>query len=576
MYDGKITPEFLTEALEAFADYKKDKQPYYELQKDNERFYRSWYERRVSELESKLDCRNSLVFSAIENAVATASENYPVPNILERDESNEEAADALSKVVPIVLEYAGMKNLYKENMRNKCKKGTAIYSVTCNEAAENVDIRIIDFCDFFCDMHVDDIQDSAFVFLLSAVPNNELSACFPEHKDMFTGNAAVETLSDTDTITLKNCTLITDCYYKKDGAVHLIKLCNDEIIAATEDMPGYENGLYNHGLYPFVIDRLYPIDRCPLGFGMIDVAKSAQIQLDKLNNAITENLMLNSKVRFLSKRNGGIDEKDLRNYEKNVVHYDGDSSAIVPIVGKEINANYLSHRDILKDELKEILANRDFQQGQTMGGVTAASAIQVLQQAGEKRSRLMSDDTYESFKDIVYMVIELIRQFYVTPRKFRTTDKHGTKTFIEFSNSLMCSCKTVSDRAAEFDIDVVPQKENPFTREAYNNTILTFWQSGMFDPNAYDSAYVAISSMQFDGKEKLLNELEELHNNFLKQQEAAKDQAEAPSSSQIPAKPGGSVINPLSVPGGDMTQNISPAQGADLGGLIPIPLTGGA
>ena len=584
MYDGVITSKFLTEALEALSDYKLDKEPYLKAQRDNDRLYKSWYSKSVDDINNKLKCTNSLVFSAIENAVATANENYPMADILERDEDSADAATALSKIVPVVLEYSGFKKLYKANMRSKHKHGTAFYCVTCNEATENVDIRILDFCDVYFDMHVDDVQDSKFLFILSAIDNEELIRRFPEHKDMFQGDAAVDTLEQDSSFRIKNSTVITDCYYKRNGSLHLMKICDNEVIAATEDMPGYENGLYDHGLFPIVVDRLYPIDRCPLGFGMIDIAKSTQLQIDKLNTAITENIMINSRPRYLAKRNGGIDEAEFRDISKNVVHYEGETGALVPIIGKEVNAYYLSHRDVVKDELKELLANRDFQQGTTMGGVTAASAIQVLQQAGEKRSRLMSDDSYDAFRDIVYMVIELIRQFYNTPRSFRFTNDRGRKSFISFSNAMLKkNGADLDDDPAEFDIDIVPQKENPFSREAFNNTILTLWQSGMFNPDLYDSAKVAISSMQFDGKEKLLGSLEDMHEDYIKKQQDASHSAAAPQSASSPypgapaevPMPDTQMIEPLTVPADDMTQQITPFDGADMSQYVQIPITGG-
>ena len=57
--------------------------------------------------------------------------------------------------------------------------------------------------------------------------------------------------------------------------------------------------------------------------------------------------------------------------------------------------------------------------GGTASGVTAATAIAALQEAGGKLSRNMIDDGYEAFSDVVTLVIELIRQFYQLPRQFR-------------------------------------------------------------------------------------------------------------------------------------------------------------
>ena len=57
------------------------------------------------------------------------------------------------------------------------------------------------------------------------------------------------------------------------------------------------------------------------------------------------------------------------------------------------------------------------------------------------------------------------------------------------------------------EIDVVPQRESPYTRETANNTILTFWQNGLFEPENAQAAVIALKSMSFDGKERLIADI---------------------------------------------------------------------
>lgn len=540
LYKGKVSRELLSSALDAYRQYKSDKEPLVARIKDNERFYRRSYEYSHTALEASMECDTSFIFSSIENTRADAVENFPSPNILERDPEGSEAAEVLSKVVPAQLDVSDFKRVYKKCVRDKLKEGTAIYGVFYNEFTRNIDIKSIDILDIFVDMHIADIQDSKFLFISAAVSNDALKRQYPEFSDLFTGDATVETL--TDDYVLKDRTLVIDAYYKKDGNVHMMKLVDSTIIAATEDMEGYEDGLYRHGKYPVVFDVLYPVEHCPFGFGMIDIAKSTQISINKMDRAITENIMINSKPRYMCRKGSGINEKEFSDLKKNIVHYEGDPNGIQPISGISINEYYLNHRERKKDELKELLANRDFQQGSTSGGVTAASAIQTLQEAGEKRARSMIDDSYDSYKDIVVMIIELMREFFDEPRYYRTSDEFGHKDFTEFDNSMLyakiASGEQYTDpetgetvfpavewRPLEFDIDVTPQRENPYSQEKMNNTILTFWQSGFMTPDNIPIAVLALKNMHFDGKEKFISDLQsfkdEYDAQFAAQQQAA-------------------------------------------------------
>ena len=513
-YSGKVPTAFIDEALEAYRTYKSDRDPLVQRIRDNEAFYRRSYERLYGSIESEMDCDTPFIFAAIENCRADAIDNYPNANVIEREPEGTAVAELLSKVVEAQLEISNFKSVYKENIRNKLKYGTAVYGVFYDEPGGNIDIRAIDILDVYVDMHIPNIEDSRFVFISAAIENGILQKRYPEFSRMFSGDAEVETL--TDTYTLKDRTNILDCYYKNpDGAVHMMKICDGVVIAATEDMEGYESGLYSHGRYPVVFEVLYPCEHSPFGFGMIDIGKSTQISINKLDAAITENIMCASKPRYLTKRNGGINEEEFCDIGKSIVHYEGDTDSIRAIDHSSINEYYLSHREFKKDELKEILANRDFQQGSTTGGVTAASAIETLRQAGEKRSRAIVNDSYDSFKQIVYMVIELMRQFFNEERVYRISDSTGKKAFAKFSNAMLYRPELldsdVSFRELMFDIDVVIQRENPYSRESINNTILQLWSNGIFADENRERAVVAVKNMQFDGKERLITDLQALY-----------------------------------------------------------------
>jgi hypothetical protein len=193
------------------------------------------------------------------------------------------------------------------------------------------------------------------------------------------------------------------------------------------------------------------------------------------------------------------------------------------------------HREKKIDELKEISGNRDWNNGGTSNGVTAASAIEALQSSGQKLARANIDDTYDSYKEIIYMIIELVRQFFGKKKTYRITDENGQKDFVEFSAREMYS--TVKDifgfgngesRKAEFDVSVVVQKENPFTRETNNQTINALWAAGYFVPDNMELSVMALQCMHFDGKDKLI----ELMQEYMKKQKQQSKTAEAAKEGQ--------------------------------------------
>ena len=185
VYTGKLKPEFISRMFSAYDTYKADKESLKNRIKDDERFYRSSYSRYVSKIKSKMICDTPFIFSAIENARADAIENFPSANILERDPDGSEIAEKLTKIVPAQLEISNYKKVYKDNIRNKYKYGTAIYSVTYNEFRDSIDINSIDITDIFVDMHISDPQESQFMFISNAIENDILKEQFPKYKELF-------------------------------------------------------------------------------------------------------------------------------------------------------------------------------------------------------------------------------------------------------------------------------------------------------------------------------------------------------------------------------------------------------
>ncbi len=507
MTASKISREFLSKALSAFDKYKGDKEYLNRRVRENDYWYKARYGKLINPLSNETEPVTAFIFSAIENKFADAVDNYPTPNILEREPSDRKLTELLSKIVPVQLDLADFKSAYKTNWRRKLKHGTGIYGVFYKN--KKIKICSLSILNVYCDMHVDNVQDSKFLFIVNAVDNDELKALYPDHVEKFTGSATVETFDGSHEA--EDRTEIVDCYYKKDGKVHCMKLCRGEVIASTED-GDYPDGIYRHGMYPVVFDTLYPEEDCPFGFGVIDICKNPQIYIDRLDGAIIKNAVLSSKIRFLIKDSGAVNEEEVLDCENDIIHVAGsvDNDSIRELQTSGLPGYVMNHRTKKIEELKEIAGNRDFQQGGTNGGVTAASAISILQESGNKLSRASIDDAYDKYRQIVIMVIELMREFFTKPRIFRITGDNGKSEFAEFSSALMY--KSLPDawhkkEPVEFDIDIVPQKQNPFQRESNNTTVIQLWQAGFFNPQNAEMAAVALEAMSFDGKEKIIEEL---------------------------------------------------------------------
>ena len=254
----------------------------------------------------------------------------------------------------------------------------------------------------------------------------------------------------------------------------------------------------------------------PAGFGYIDVGKSAQEYIDRGNAAILKNMLFNSSPRFFTRLDGGVNEEEFADLSKDIVHVDGNlgQDSIMPISFSTLGGNFIEVINNKIEELKEVTGNRDVSTGGTAPGVTAASGIAAMQEAGSKLSRDNNKASYRGFRKIVLMVIELIRQFYDLPRCFRIMGESGAARFVQYSNAgiqpQMQGVEFGTDmgfRLPLFDVEVTAQKASPYSKMSQNELALQFYGAGFFNPQMADQALACLDMMDFDRKHFVMQKI---------------------------------------------------------------------
>ena len=149
-------------------------------------------------------------------------------------------------------------------------------------------------------------------------------------------------------------------------------------------------------------------------------------------------------------------------------------------------------------------------------GLTAASAIAALQEAGSKLSRDMLKSAYRSFAKECYLIIELMRQFYDEQRVFRVTGETGQTEYTPFSAAQLRAVPggeiggvQLGDHEPVFDITVSAAKKSTFSRLSQNETAKECYQMGFFAPANADAALAALDMMDFEGIEKVRQRVSE-------------------------------------------------------------------
>lgn len=489
------------------------------------------------------------LFNVIMGKHADAIAAYPAPAIRPREPDDREEAAKLSSVLPVILEQNDFEEVYSDSQWTKLKQGTLIWHVKWDSSKLNglgdISVQPVDILSFFWEPGVRDLQKSKNIFLTEMVDNDLLVEKYPELRGKLNSNPQIQQKYNTDdVINFDNKSMVVDWYYKKyqNGrqVLHFAKLVGDTVLQSTENdteqkydtltlpdgsivqqpagRPMAETGLYDDGEYPFVVDALFPVEGSIAGYGYIDIGKSTQEQIDRMNQAIVKNAIMATTPRWFKRSDGSVNEQEFADWTKPFVHVDGNlgQDSLVPIQVNMLSSNYIAILQNKIEELKWTTGNTDVNNGATNSGVTAASAIAALQEASGRSSKDSTKSAYRAYARMIRMVIERIRQFYDLPRQFRIVGQRGAEQFVQYSNQGLqpqtlygANGKPDGLRKPVFDIEVSAQKASEYTSMAQNELALQFFQLGFFNPQMVDQALSTLDMMDFDGKDSIIQKIQE-------------------------------------------------------------------
>ncbi len=252
---------------------------------ENEEFWRLRHWDRIPEKGTgALQTRSAWLVNVILSKHADAMDAYPEPNCLPREPGDEAQARLLSAILPVVLQQNDFELTWSDNWWKKLKAGFAIYGVFWDPSRMNglgdVAIRKVDPLSLYWEPGICDLQRSRSLFHVELEDDDALLERYPELEGKLglKGFTAFRYLYD-DAADVSGKSPVVDWYYKKTVSgrtvLHYVKFVGDTVLFATENDPAYAGGLYDHGLYPFFADVLFPEEGTPAGFGYGDLCKDA-------------------------------------------------------------------------------------------------------------------------------------------------------------------------------------------------------------------------------------------------------------------------------------------------------------
>ena len=545
----KIGADEVRKASEILRKYKEGKARLEQKIIANEEFWKLRQWNYMNDGVADFKPATAWLWSCIQSRYSDAMDSYPTCNFQPRQQDDKPEAKKLSSIVPVILEQNRYEDVYSDVVWYTLKHGGSVQGIfwdgTKHNGLGDVAIKKIDFINLFWESGITDIQESRNVFNTELVANEILEQRYPQCKGKL-GEKSV-TLAKylyDDNVDTSDKSVVIDWYYHTyvngKKTLQYVKYVNDIVLYATENeiiapekvtidpetripltiplgKSIAERGLYDHALYPFVTMALYPIEGSICGYGLTDIGRDTQIQIDCLNKAVTDNAVEGASPRYFIKGDGTVNEKEYADKSKKFVHVEGNigEENIRPIDTKQLDSIYVNFLNQKIEELKYVTSNQDSNNGVAPSGVTAASAIAALQETAGKNARSANKTFHRAFRDVCYQIVELIRQFYDIPRTFRIMADGMKEEFVQYDNTgitpqqQMTMGENMGLRMPEFDIDVTSEKANPYKKMEINELALAFYNNGFFNPQMTDQALACLNMMDFTKKEDVMQKIQE-------------------------------------------------------------------
>lgn len=395
-------------------------------------------------------------------------------------------------------------------------------------------IRYVVNTNFMCDPETVDIQDGRACFKFVRRPRDWYAQRFPDVYEDMRDDAPIpstDTYSSTVTPTASDDRMrLIEAWFRvydpktNKHQVHFVQVAGHQVLynSATE----FKSGYYDHGQYPFIVTPLFPEKGSALGFGLVDLFKDQQRYSDKLDQFILKNAFLAASDRIINTDASGIKDEDLADWSKEILHGDQIGDAYVDWFNTKPLPGYLfDYVELMRQNIKNDSGANDQARGQTGGGVTAASAINALQQMATKRSRMTSLVMHEGFCEAARQMLAVLRQHHVMTREVPVTidgrellfeydrnkikpksidgvepDKNQYESLVRIAGAGFL--KKGKELPIEYFVDVKTARQTQYQKMAHNELWLQMMQTVQnADP------VIMLEGLEFEEKEQLLDNI---------------------------------------------------------------------
>lgn len=457
--------------------------------------------------------------STINNCIADQMDNMPDAKMLPETREAEQTAHDMTDVVRFILDQNGYETYHRRKVEDFFIAGTAVTQIGWDKDMDNghgnVSVMRVPVESMVWDPEAESIQDGRALIKAVWRPLGWIADHYPQqakyvrdesnqHDGIAMGDRLAQNQSEAD-----GRALVMEYWYRRyENGRYTINMA---LFAGGALLDKFLH-VYAHGMYPFVFDAFTQVPGQPVGESMVYELTPMMRYINRYAQYIDENLRYSCKARMLVREGSEINKSQLADWSQNIVEGNdiGEDSVrwfdTKPLPGM-VNNQMLQ----MQNDMKMDSGQNQFSRGEVSGGVTAASAISALQEAGGKITRMRTAILSAGMKQIVTQVLWLVAQYYTEDRTrlLIGDDEQPHEVRLQARYLMPRGSSAGAFPPPPYSVQIQIQRRNPLRVAAQNDLFLQAYtmsaQSGQSFPLS-----VLFSLLEVDGRDRIVPQLQKI------------------------------------------------------------------
>jgi hypothetical protein len=349
---------------------------------------------------------------------------------------------------------------------------------------------------FVPDFREEELEYQPYLIHAQLRTHDWIQVRFPELK-LNTGDKTEEILPNSflnligaNNVRGQTCALVYECWIKPNALPQfpngaMFTVIGDHVVQSVEGWP------YIHNQYPFAKLEHIPNGTFYSESTIVDLTP-LQKEYNRTRGQIIENKNRMSKIQLLAEK-GSVDASMITSEPGQVIFYQPgyEKPSPMPLVSLP---NYVTQElDRILSDMEDISGQHEVSNGKAPPGVTAATAINYLQEQDDSKLAPTYEALEEAIEKVAFQSLSYVTQFWDAPRTIKVVGNDNSFDALTFLGS---------DLRGNTDIRVEAGSSLPTSKAAKQAFIMDLMKFGFLDPAK------GLEVMEIGGIQKIYEEVQ--------------------------------------------------------------------